>query len=261
MTLAATPAELRPADQPRLRFFDTISVQLPGPTEARAALLRAKDAGYNLCDAGGGTVQVACDETTTTDHLRDVVAALVGASRVGSGLDAADVRADRGRPGRIPGALTRTSKFLTHPVFSAHRSETAMLRYLRRLSDLDVALDRVDDPARLLHDEAERGRRDGGRHAGPSSPTCTRSRPRQDAAGYAELIGDLERWLCAVTGYDAVLGRAERRLAGRARRAARDPRLPRVARRRRARRLPDPRVRARHQRRAARCWPGCGSSW
>ena len=68
--------------------FDTISVQLPGPTEARAALLRAKDAGYNLCEAGGGIVQVACDETTTQEHLRDVVAALVGASRVGSGLDA-----------------------------------------------------------------------------------------------------------------------------------------------------------------------------
>ena len=59
--------------------FDTISIQLPGPTEARAALLRAKDAGYNLCEAGGGVVQVACDETTTLDHLRDVVAALVGA--------------------------------------------------------------------------------------------------------------------------------------------------------------------------------------
>src|ERR1700733_1297140 len=72
-------------------FFETVAVRLPGPTEARAALLRAKDAGYHLCEAGGGTVQVACDETTTEDHLRDVVAALVGASRVGSGLDAADV--------------------------------------------------------------------------------------------------------------------------------------------------------------------------
>ena len=122
--------------------FDTISIQLPGPTEARAALLRAKDAGYNLCEAGGGVVQVACDETTTLDHLRDVVAALVGASRVGSGLDAADVRLTEAGDDAIPEPFERTSKFLTHPVFSAHRSETAMLRYLRRLSDLDVALDR-----------------------------------------------------------------------------------------------------------------------
>jgi glycine dehydrogenase len=85
---------------------------------------------------------VACDETTTPAHLRDVVASLVGASRVGSGLDSGDVVLVAADEDAIPAALARTSKFLTHPVFSAHRSETAMLRYLRRLSDLDVALDR-----------------------------------------------------------------------------------------------------------------------
>src|ERR1700722_18601014 len=175
--------------------FDTISVQLPGPTEARAALLRAKDAGYNLCEAGGGTVQVACDETTTEEHLRDVVAALVGASRVGSGLDAADVEL-------IPEPLKRTSKFLTHPVFSAHRSETAMLRYLRRLSDMDVALDRSMIPlgscTMKLNAAAEMEA-----ITRPEYANLHPMAPEADAAGYAELIGDLERWLCAVTGYDA----------------------------------------------------------
>ena len=182
--------------------FDTISIQLPGPTEARAALLRAKDAGYNLCEAGGGVVQVACDETTTLDHLRDVVAALVGASRVGSGLDAADVRLTEAAEDAIPEPFERTSKFLTHPVFSAHRSETAMLRYLRRLSDLDVALDRSMIPlgscTMKLNAAAEMEAITWPEFAG-LHPFA----PEEDAAGYAELIADLERWLCAITGYDA----------------------------------------------------------
>jgi glycine dehydrogenase len=182
--------------------FDTVGVQLPGPTEARAALLRAREAGYNLRDAGGGVVQVACDETTTPDHLRHVVAALVGASMVGTGLDPADVRLRDVTGDAIPASLARTSKFLTHPTFTAHHSETGMLRYLRRLSDMDVALDRSMIPLgsctmklnATTEMEAVTWPEFAGLH--PFAPA-------RDAAGYAELIGDLERWLCAVTGYDA----------------------------------------------------------
>jgi glycine dehydrogenase len=182
--------------------FDTIGVLLPGPTEARAALLRARAAGYNLYDAGGGVVQVSCDETTTQEQLRHVVAALVGASMVGTGLDAADVRLTEASGDAIPASLVRTSKFLTHPTFSAHHSETGMLRYLRRLSDLDVALDRSMIPlgscTMKLNATAEMEPVTWPEFAGlhPFAPAS-------DAAGYAELIGDLERWLCAVTGYDA----------------------------------------------------------
>ena len=228
--------------------FDTISVQLPGPTEARAALLRAKDAGYNLCEAGGGTVQVACDETTTEDHLRDVVAALVGASRVGSGLDAADVELTEADEDVIPEPLKRTSKFLTHPVFSAHRSETAMLRYLRRLSDLDVALDRSMIPlgscTMKLNAAAEM--------EAITWPEFANLHPMAPGGGRGRLRRAHRRpRALAVRGHRLrrLLGGAERRLGGRARGPARDPRLPRVARRRRSRRLPDPRVRPRHQRR------------
>jgi glycine cleavage system P protein (glycine dehydrogenase) len=182
--------------------FDTIGVLLPGPTEARAALLRAKAAGYNLHDAGDGLVQVSCDETTTQEQLRQVIAALVGASMVGTGLDAADVQLTEPSGDSIPASLVRTSKFLTHPTFSAHRSETAMLRYLRRLSDMDVALDRSMIPlgscTMKLNATAEMEPVTWPEFAGlhPFAPAA-------DAAGYAELIGDLERWLCAVTGYDA----------------------------------------------------------
>jgi glycine dehydrogenase len=201
MTLAATLKDyglvISGADA-----FDTIGVLLPGPTEARAALLRAKAAGYNLYDAGDGLVQVSCDETTTQEQLRHVIAALVGASMVGTGLDAADVRLTVAAGDSIPAALVRTSKFLTHPTFSAHHSETGMLRYLRRLSDMDVALDRSMIPlgscTMKLNATAEMEPVTWPEFAGlhPFAPAA-------DAAGYAELIGDLERWLCAVTGYDA----------------------------------------------------------
>jgi glycine dehydrogenase len=201
-TLAATLRRygLRTGDGP---FFDTVRVLLPGPTEARAALRRAREAGYNLCDAGDGVVQVACDETTTPEHLRDVVAALVGASMVGSGLDSGDVELAPVTDDAVPPSLARTSKFLTHPVFSAHHSETAMLRYLRRLADLDVALDRSMIPLgsctmklnATTEMEAVTWPEFAGLH--PLAPAA-------DAEGYAELIGSLESWLCAITGYDAV---------------------------------------------------------
>jgi glycine cleavage system P protein (glycine dehydrogenase) len=205
-TLAATLRDYGIATSDGIAF-DTVAVRMPGPAEARAALRRAKEAGYNLYDAGGGVIQVSCDETTTSGHLRDVVAALVGpgaggTGRVGTGLDAGDVRLAQPDGDAIPASLVRTSKFLTHPVFSAHHSETGMLRYLRRLSDLDVALDRSMIPlgscTMKLNAAVEMEPVTWPEFAGlhPFAPAA-------DAAGYAELIGDLERWLCAVTGYDA----------------------------------------------------------
>ncbi|HSZ42563.1 MAG TPA: aminomethyl-transferring glycine dehydrogenase [Trebonia sp.] len=182
--------------------FDTVRVVFPGPAEAKTAVRRAREAGYNLYDAGSGVVQVACDETTTQAQLRDVVAALAGSLKVGSGLSAEDVTLAEVTADSIPDELSRTSKFLTHPVFTAHRSETAMLRYLRRLSDLDVALDRSMIPlgscTMKLNATAEMEAITWPEFAG-LHPFA----PREDAAGYAELISSLEGWLCAVTGYDA----------------------------------------------------------
>jgi glycine dehydrogenase len=182
--------------------FDTVRVAFPGKAEAHAALRFAREAGYNLYDAGDGVVQVSCDEATTREHLRDVVAALVGAVKVGSGLSAQDVTLAFADGDALPRELARTSKFLTHPVFTAHRSETAMLRYLRRLSDLDVALDRSMIPlgscTMKLNATAEMEA-----VTWPEFARLHPLAPEQDAAGYTELIGSLEDWLCAVTGYDA----------------------------------------------------------
>src|SRR4051794_20201431 len=117
-------------------FFDTIRIVFAGGRdEAARALERARVAGYNLYLAPDDALQVSCDETTTDDQLRALAAALCFVE------DPADVELSE-PDGALPGALRRTSAYLTHPVFSEHRSETAMLRYLRRLADFDIALDR-----------------------------------------------------------------------------------------------------------------------
>ncbi|MDQ2814250.1 MAG: beta-eliminating lyase-related protein, partial [Actinomycetota bacterium] len=106
-------------------------------------------------------------------------------------------------PDPLPASLRRTSEFLTHPVFSEHRSETSMLRYLRRLADFDIALDRSMIPlgscTMKLNAAAEMEPISWPEFAGlhPFAP------PDQ-AAGYTELITSLERRLAALTGYDAV---------------------------------------------------------
>jgi len=193
VTLAATLRALgATVDSPA--FFDTVAVRgLPGG--AAAAVERARQAGYNVYLADFATVQVACDEATTDDHLREVAAALAG-------RPAGEI-ALAGGGEALPAGLRRTSPYLTHPVFHSHRSETAMLRYLRRLSDFDVALDRSMIPlgscTMKLNAAAEMEPISWPEFAGlhPFAP------PEQ-AAGYAELIGDLEAWLAEITGYDAV---------------------------------------------------------
>ncbi len=112
-------------------FFDTVTAIVPGRAEEVVAAAAARGINLRLVDAD--RVGIACDETTTFGHIRDVLAAF-GLSHVDvTGLDTADA---------VPAALRRTTAFLEHPVFSTHRSETAMLRYLRRLADKDYALDR-----------------------------------------------------------------------------------------------------------------------
>src|SRR5207249_3080315 len=129
------------------------------------------------------------------DHVRQVAAALTG-------RPAGEVRPAEGRE-ELPAGLRRTSPYLTHPVFHEHRSETALLRYLRRLADFDVALDRSMIPlgscTMKLNAAAEMEAISWPEFANlhPFAP------PEQDL-GYAELIGNLESWLAEITGYDAV---------------------------------------------------------
>jgi glycine dehydrogenase len=175
-------------------FFDTIAVRgLPGG--AAAAAERAREAGYNVYVAGPDTVQIACAETTTGTHLREVAAALAG--RPAGTVDLAEGRDE------LPVGLRRTSPYLTHPVFHEHRSETAMLRYLRRLADFDVALDRSMIPlgscTMKLNAAAEMEA-----ITWPGFADLHPFAPPEQARGYAELLGQLEAWLAEITGYHAV---------------------------------------------------------
>jgi glycine dehydrogenase len=187
--LAAT---LRAAglDAPASGFFDTVRVSLPGAAEAAAD--RARQAGYNVLAAGPDAVQIACDETTTDADLLAVAGAL--AARPAELAETDDV---------LPPQLVRSSGYLAHPVFHEHRSETAMLRYLRRLADFDVALDRSMIPlgscTMKLNAAAEMEP-----VSWPEFADLHPFAPAGQARGYASLISDLEQWLASITGYDAV---------------------------------------------------------
>ena len=179
-------------------FFDTIRIAFAGGRdEAAAAAMRAHAAGYNLYLAPDDALQVSCDETTTDDQLRELVAAICWVERP------ADVELAGGSPDVLPAALRRTSEFLTHPVFREHRSETAMLRYLRRLSDFDIALDRSMIPlgscTMKLNAAAEMEPISWPEFAG-MHPFA----PASQAGGYLEMIESLELRLARLTGYDAV---------------------------------------------------------
>lgn len=175
-------------------FFDTVLARVPG--RAAGVVAAARENGVNLRLVDADHVGVTCDEKTELLHLEQVLAAFEVSGTVLADLDAAAHDA-------LPAALARVSDYLTHPVFHSHRSETAMLRYLRRLQDKDIALDRSMIPlgscTMKLNATTEMEPITWPEFAG-LHPYA----PEDQAAGYIELIGELERWLAEVTGYDAV---------------------------------------------------------
>ncbi|SCL25812.1 aminomethyl-transferring glycine dehydrogenase [Micromonospora aurantiaca (nom. illeg.)] len=170
-------------------FFDTVTATVPGRAAEVVAAAAARNVNLRLVDAD--RVGISCDETTTPAHLQAVWAAF--------GVDGFDGDTDAG----LPDGLARTSDFLTHPVFHSHHSETAMLRYLRRLADFDYALDRGMIPLGSCTmklnatTEMEPITWPEFAHLHPFAPD-------EQTAGYRELIAQLEGWLAEVTGYDAV---------------------------------------------------------
>ncbi|HSJ61246.1 MAG TPA: aminomethyl-transferring glycine dehydrogenase [Jiangellaceae bacterium] len=170
-------------------YFDTVLAR--GPGRAEAVVAAAATLGVNLGLADADHVRIACDEVTTSAHLELVWKAL-GASGVEARTEFA-----------VPADLRRTTEFLTHPVFAVHRSETSMLRYLRRLSDQDYALDRGMIPlgscTMKLNATTEMEP-----ITWPGFSGIHPFAPIEQAQGYLELIRQLEAWLAAITGYDAV---------------------------------------------------------
>ena len=146
-------------------FFDTVTVDAGDKQSEIVARARAENINLRI---GDGTLGIALDETTTPDVVEAVWRAFGGA------LAYADIEA--GARDTLPAELKRGSAFLTHPVFHAHRSETELLRYMRKLSDRDLALDRADDSAGLLHHEAQRHLRDDPADLAGIRQRCIRSR-------------------------------------------------------------------------------------
>ncbi|MFV0315746.1 MAG: aminomethyl-transferring glycine dehydrogenase [Microthrixaceae bacterium] len=181
-------------------WFDTLTVRLPGAGQAVADA--AATAGVNLRRLDGDHVGVTLDETCD----QDTVAALLAL------FDAAAPAETHRMPGRdtasgdgegLPGPLLRTSSFMEHPNFNDYRSETDMMRYLRRLADADLALDRTMIPlgscTMKLNAVTEMLP-----ITWPEFAALHPFAPPSDADGYLQLIGELEAALCRITGYDAV---------------------------------------------------------
>ncbi|MFY1702312.1 aminomethyl-transferring glycine dehydrogenase [Micromonospora sp. WMMA1923] len=177
-------------------FFDTVLARVPG--RAEAVVTAAADHGVNLRLVDADHVGIACDETTTDAHLRQVWRAFADTTGTTGVADLPDAP-----PTALPATLLRTSDFLTHPVFGAHHSETAMLRYLRRLADLDFALDRGMIPlgscTMKLNATTEMEP-----ISWPAFADVHPFAPAHQTTGYQRLIAQLEGWLAEVTGYDAV---------------------------------------------------------
>ncbi|WP_037604356.1 aminomethyl-transferring glycine dehydrogenase [Streptacidiphilus rugosus] len=176
-------------------FFDTVTARVTG--RAAEVVEAARAAGVNLYAASADLVSAACDETTTRADLAAVWAAF-GVSGE-QDVDALDAEAGAS----LPEALLRSDEYLTHPTFHAHRSETGMLRYLRKLADKDYALDRGMIPlgscTMKLNATTEMEA-----ITWPEFANVHPFAPEQQAGGYLQLIGELEQRLAEVTGYDAV---------------------------------------------------------
>ena len=177
--------------------FDTLVVETGAGTEA--LLKAARAAGFNLrCDSTE-RIGITLDETTT----RDDIAALWKLFGNGGQKLPDFVPFEKGVTSLIPPALQRDSAFLTHPVFNRHQSETEMLRYIRSLSDKDLALDRSMIPlgscTMKLNATSEMIP-----ITWPEFANIHPFAPQDQLAGYDQLRVQLEDWLCQATGYSGV---------------------------------------------------------
>jgi glycine dehydrogenase len=173
-------------------FFDTVTVEVGARRNEIVACALAEKINLRI---GEHTLGIALDETTTPETIEAVWRAF------GGSLAYADM--EKAARDTLPAELRRATRFLTHPVFHAHRSETEMLRYMRKLSDRDLALDRAMIPlgscTMKLNATTEMVPL-----TWPEFSDLHPFAPTEQARGYHALFARLEKWLCEITGYDAI---------------------------------------------------------
>lgn len=178
-------------------FFDTLTLDVGGMQTA--IIESAKAARINLRILGRGKLGVSLDETCTAQTVEQLLCIFLGADH---GLSVAELDASLVNDG-IPAALQRTSGYLTHPVFNSHHSETDMLRYLKRLENKDLALNQAMIPlgscTMKLNATSEMIP-----VTWPEFGALHPFVPADQAAGYKLMIDELEAWLRAITGFDAI---------------------------------------------------------
>ncbi|MDR8018302.1 aminomethyl-transferring glycine dehydrogenase [Nesterenkonia aerolata] len=178
-------------------YFDTVQVRLESEQVAAEVVSAAAEQGINLRRVEARTVGVSVDETTTEATLRTVL----GAFGVHAELRVQST--EEGTQNSVPEALRRTSAFMTHPNFHAIRSETQMMRYLRRLADRDLALDRTMIPlgscTMKLNAATEMEA-----ISWPEFASIHPYAPEEQTEGWRALIADLEDRLTTITGYAQV---------------------------------------------------------
>ncbi|WP_243612622.1 aminomethyl-transferring glycine dehydrogenase [Shimia aestuarii] len=170
-------------------FFDTITVDV-GPLQA-AVIKSAVDENVNLRPVGETRVGITVDEATRPAVIEAVWRAF--------GIDRKDDNFEAEY--RVPDNMHRRSDFLTHPVFHMNRAETEMMRYMRRLADRDLALDRAMIPlgsCTMKLNAAAEMMPVSWREFSLLHPYC----PEDQALGYREMLDDLTAKLCQITGYD-----------------------------------------------------------
>ncbi len=177
--------------------FDTLTLKTDDETGRIHERARARR--VNLREIDAAHVGISLDETSTAADIALLWEILAGDKEIDFTLEEIDAEAGS----LLPGELLRSDAVLQHPVFNTYHSETAMMRYLRSLADMDMALDRSMIPlgscTMKLNASTEM--------LPVSWPEFNRLHPFAPAAqtrGYQQLIAELEQMLCAATGYDAV---------------------------------------------------------
>ncbi|MDO5749936.1 MAG: aminomethyl-transferring glycine dehydrogenase [Rothia sp. (in: high G+C Gram-positive bacteria)] len=171
-------------------FFDTVAIRAEGRADELVA--KALEAGINIRRINEDVVGISVGESHSDEVLSRLVTALGG-----------ELVAEPAAKFEIPAELLRTDEYMQHPIFHKYRSETEMMRYLRNLSDKDLALDRTMIPlgscTMKLNAAAEMEP-----ISWPEFANIHPLAPADQAAGWHELIRELSEWLVSITGYDAV---------------------------------------------------------